>query len=78
MNLKRVNNEKSIVKMGYSCHKGRVHSKKKKYCEFSQLEGGVRTKFCHFHNFLFFSIHALNHPNLQRNFFNRGGTPLDH
>ena len=40
--------------------------------------GGVRTKLCHFHTFLFFFFHVLNHANLQRKIFFSigGGVPL--
>ena len=57
--------------------KGRVHSKKKNYCEFSQLEGGVRTNFFCFHNFFFIFFNVLIHANMQRkNFSVWGGYPL--
>ena len=60
----------------FSEHQGRVHSKKKNYCEFSQLEGGVRTNFPHFLNFFIFIFSCANSFKSAVNFyFPRGGVP---
>ena len=57
--------------------KGRVHSKKKKLLWiFTTGGGGVRTKFCHFHNFLFF-FHTCSESSKfpKKIFFKGGGYP---